>query len=152
MGKFMADILSISSKQLAAARAKEPMKYTNELIISQSRYWSKAACICASHNENTMTQKLFAKLTSEESLPYIDVSATPRLLSMESAFFGSDNNGGRRNANQLTSLQRRCVESIGNDFDAFQKCFDTHQEIAESLKHLPSSILSEILMKLLTRP
>ena len=145
--KFMADILSISSKQLNEARRKEPKRYTGELVVSQSRYWSKAACICAAKNEAIMTQTLFSRLTSEESLPYIDVSATPKLLSMESTFLESTT---KRRANQLTSLQRRCVESIGNDFDAFQECFDSHDEIAESLKHLPSNILSEILMKLMT--
>ncbi len=145
--KFMADILSISSKQLNEARRKEPKKYTGELVVSQSRYWSKAACICAAKNEAIMTQTLFSRLTSEESLPYIDVSATPKLLSMESTFLETTTS---RRANQLTSLQRRCVESIGNDFDAFQECFDSHDEIAESLKHLPSNILSEILMKLMT--
>ena len=146
--KFMAEILSISSRQLIQARKKDPQKYTVELIVSQSQYWSKAACICAAKNESIMTQKLFQKLTSEESLPFIDVSATPRLLSMESTFLDGRKNGRM----QLTSLQRRCVESIGENFDAFQECFDTHQEIAESLKHLPSNILSEILMKLMTRP
>jgi hypothetical protein len=147
---FMAEILSISSRQLTQARAKEPKKYTDELIVSQSRYWSKAACICAAKNVSIMTKKIFQKLTSEDSLPYIDVSATPRLLSMESKFLERDSSG--RKSNQLTSLQRRCVESIASDFDAFQQCFDSHQEIAESLKDLPSNILSEILMKLLTRP
>ncbi len=145
--KFMAEILSLSSRQLDEARRKEPKKYTGDVVVSQSRYWSKAACICASKNESIMTPKLFQKLTSEESLPYIDVSATPKLLAMESTFFET-----KTANNQLTSLQRRCVESIGDDFDAFQECFESHQEIAESLKHLPSNILSEILMKLMTRP
>ena len=156
--KFMADILAVSSKQLIEARAKEPNKYTDELIISQSRYWSKAACICAAKNEAIMTQKLFSKLTSEETLPYIDVSVTQQLMEMESNFLVETRRNGAatptpgRKEKQLTSLQRRCVESIGNDFDAFQQCFGSHQEIAESLKHLPSNILSEILMKLLMKP
>ena len=154
--KFMAEILSISSRQLTHARAKEPKKYTVELIVSQSKYWSKAACICASKNASTMTKRIFQKLTAEESLPYIDVSATPKLLKMESKFLERErknaSGGSGRKSNQLTSLQRRCVESIANDFDAFQRCFDSHQQIAENLKHLPSNILSEILMKLLTRP
>jgi len=148
--KFMAEILSISSRQLHEARRKEPKKYTGDLVVSQSKYWSKAACICASNNESVMTQKLFQKLTSVESLPYIAVSATPKLLAMESTFLETTKT--KTSKNQLTSLQRRCVESIGDDFDAFQECFESHQEIAESLKHLPSNILSEILMKLMTRP
>ena len=142
--KFMAEILYISSKQLNEARRKEPHKYTGDLVISQSKYWSKAACICATENESVMTQKIFQKLTSEESLPYIDVSATPALLAIEATFL-------KDNRKKLTSLQRRCVESIGEDFDAFQECFESHEQIAESLKHLPSHILSEILMKLMIR-
>lgn len=155
--KFMAEILSISSRQLIKARANEPKKYTVELIVSQSKYWSKAACICASKNASTISKRIFQKLTAEESLPYIDVSATPKLLKMESRFLererkNTSGGSGSHNSNQLTSLQRRCVESIANDFDAFQRCFDSHQQIAENLKHLPSNIISEILMKLLTRP
>ena len=111
--------------------------------------------MCASKNESILTPKLFENLTCEESLPYIDVSATPRLLAMESVFLQQRSQNKKKKAtdeNHLTSLQRRCVEAIGEDFDAFQECFDSHQEIAESLKHLPSNILSEILMKLLTKP
>mmetsp|Transcript_4344 Transcript_4344/g.11246 ORF Transcript_4344/g.11246 Transcript_4344/m.11246 type:complete len:707 (+) Transcript_4344:195-2315(+) len=152
--KFMTDILAVSTKQLTEARAKDPNKYTDELIVSQSRYWSKAACICAAKNKSNMTPKIFSKLTSEENLPYIDVSATQQLMEMESNILGDNRRSPTqgRKEKQLTSLQRRCVESIGNDFDAFQQCFKSHEEIAESLKHLPSNILSEILMKLLMKP
>jgi len=153
--KFMAEILFQSSQQLQRAREMNPDKVSHALLVHQSRYWSKAAMMCASKNESILTPKLFENLTCEESLPYIDVSATPRLLAMESVFLqqrSQNKNKKSTDENHLTSLQRRCVEAIGEDFDAFQECFDSHQEIAESLKHLPSNILSEILMKLLTKP
>mmetsp|Transcript_18594 Transcript_18594/g.38765 ORF Transcript_18594/g.38765 Transcript_18594/m.38765 type:complete len:475 (+) Transcript_18594:258-1682(+) len=173
--KFMADILGISSRQLEEARLLEPERYTDELIVSQSLYWSKAACICASANESILTARLFERLTASESLPYIDVSATPKLLSIESQFLGtgvffeansschsgSHNNkeGGSHSQqsqtqsqttapeNELTSLQKRCVESIANDFETFQNCFDSQEALADSLRHLPSNILAEILLK-----
>lgn len=156
--KFMADILLISRKQLDEARLKEPEKYTEDLVVSQSRYWSKAACICAAQNETVLTPKLFERLTSSESLPYIDASATPKLLSIEAILIGnsttlhtSNNTKTGVNAQQLTSLQERCVESISNDFDTFQKCFDSSQAVSESLKNLPSNVLTEILLKSLNR-
>ena len=168
--KFMADILWISRKQLDEARSKEPDKYTEELVISQSKYWSKAACICAAQNESILTLKLFERLTSSESLPYIDASAAPKLLSIESSFLlslNSNNNNpmtasmhssNEKNENdenkkkgQLTSLQQRCVESIANDFERFQKCFDSSEAVSDSLSDLPSNVLTEILLRSLNK-
>jgi len=171
--KFMADILWISRKQLDEARLKEPDKYTEELVISQSKYWSKAACICAAQNESILTlKKLFERLTSSESLPYIDASATPKLLSIESSFLLSLNsnnnnnnpmtasmhNSNEKNENddnkkkgQLTSLQQRCVESIAKDFGSFQKCFDSSEAVSDSLSDLPSNVLTEILLRSLNK-
>lgn len=154
--KFMADILWISSKQLEEARLREPEKYTEELIISQSLYWSKAACICVTANEAILTPALFEKLTAADSLPYIDVSATPKFLSIESRFLGTGDNAERSSvstrshassSSELTSLQKRCVEAIVNDFEAFQDCFESSNDLSESLRHLPSNILTEILLK-----
>jgi len=155
--KFMADILWISRKQLDEARLKEPEKYTEELVISQSQYWSKAACICAAQHEGILTPKLFEQLTSSESLPYIDASATPKLLSIESnVLFNRSitiNNSGHASEKkgQLTSLQQRCVESIAKDFDTFRNCFNSSQAVSDSLKDLPSNVLTEILLKSLSR-
>ncbi|OEU18918.1 hypothetical protein FRACYDRAFT_237202 [Fragilariopsis cylindrus CCMP1102] len=168
--KFMADILWISRKQLDEARSKEPDKYTEELVISQSKYWSKAACICAAQNESILTLKLFERLTSSESLPYIDASAAPKLLSIESSFLlslnsnnnnpmtasmHSSNENNEKDENkkkvQLTSLQQRCVESIANDFERFQKCFDSSEAVSDSLSDLPSNVLTEILLRSLNK-
>jgi hypothetical protein len=138
--KFMADILLISRRQLEEARTKEPEKYTEDLVISQSRYWSKAACICAAHNESVLTPKLFNELTSEESLPHIDLSVAPKLLSMDAKFNQKNGEG------VLTSLQRRCIGSITEDFQVFQKGFNTPEECSTILKQLPADVLAEILM------
>jgi BTB/POZ domain len=140
--KFMADILLISHRQLEEARAREPNKYTEELVQSQSRYWSKAACICAAHNESVLTPKLFEDLTSEESLPHIDSSVAPKLLLMDAKFNGK-NNGDM----EPSSLQRRCIDSITDDFQHFQTGFTAPEDCARVLKELPSNVLAEILIK-----
>ena len=69
--KFMADILWISRKQLDEARSKEPDKYTEELVISQSKYWSKAACICAAQNESILTLKSSSASRALEPVSYM---------------------------------------------------------------------------------
>jgi hypothetical protein len=138
--KFLVDILLISHKQLEDARAKEPDKYTEDLVKSQSRYWSKAACICASHNESILTRKLFDELTSEECLPHIDRSVAPKLL-MIHARLNTGENGN------LSSLERRCIESIADDWQSFQKGFSSPEAVSNTMKDLPSHVLAEILVK-----
>ncbi|KAG7345992.1 BTB/POZ domain containing protein [Nitzschia inconspicua] len=140
--KFMADILLISHRQLEEARAKEPEKYTEALVQSQSRYWSKAAYICAVQNESVLTVKLFDELLSEESLPYIDSAVAPKLLLMDAKFRGQTNGD-----HGPSSLQRRCIDSLTTDFQQFQRGFATPEACSNVLKALPSEVLAEILMK-----
>jgi hypothetical protein len=147
--KFMADILLISHRQLVEARSKEPNKFTDELVQSQSRYWSKAACICADHNETELTSKLFQDLTSEESLPYIDASVAPKLLLMD-AKFNKPADQQRNDETTFSSLQRRCIDSITDDLQDFQKGFTTPEACSRVLRELPSIVLAEILMKKMT--
>jgi hypothetical protein len=148
--KFLADILLISRKQLDEAREKEPEKYSEELVKSQSRYWSKAACICAAHNEGILTRKLFDALTSEESLPFIDSSVAPKLLSLDAKF--NPQGGKGKNSGKFTSLQRRCVDSISEDFRAFQRGFSSPEAVSETLTEVPSHVLAAILVKSMNRP
>lgn len=147
--KFLADIVLISRRQLDDAREKEPDKYSEELVKSQSRYWSKAACICASHNESVMTRKLFETLTSKESLPHIDASVAPQFLSLDAKLNPQGGNG--KASGQLNSLQRRCVDSISDDFDAFQRGFSSPEAVSETLQQVPSYVLAEILVKSMNR-
>ena len=142
--KFLADILLISRQQLDDARAREPEKYSEHLVKSQSRYWSKAACICAVQNESILTRNLFDELTSEVSLPFIDSSVAPKLLSMDAKF-------SQRENGVTTSLQKRCIDSITDDFPTFQKGFSSPQACSETLKELPSHVLAEILMRSMNR-
>lgn len=144
--KFMADILLISRRQLEEARKNDPKRYPEDLVKSQSKYWSKAACICAVQNEMVMTDKLFEELTSEESLPHIDSSIAPKLLSMEQKF--SDKT--KKDDESLTSLQRRCIASITDDFESFRQSFSTPDACSKTLKELPSNVLAEILIRTMT--
>jgi hypothetical protein len=124
--KFLADILEIGRQQLLELREKNPEKYTRRLELSQSRHWSKAAYICASHNESVLTKKLFEQLTNEVSLPAIDPSVAVKLLALDSKF--------NKGSSESTCLQKRCVESMSDDWDTFRQGFDNPDGASDALK------------------
>jgi hypothetical protein len=141
--KFLADILEIDRQQLLELREKDPEKYSIRRELSQSRHWSKAAYICASENESMLTKRLFEQLTSEELLPAIDPSVALKLMALDSKF----NEGSSEN----TSLQKRCVESMTDDWDTFQQGFDNLDGASDALKNVPSHILADILVKYMNK-
>jgi chemotaxis protein histidine kinase CheA len=141
---FLADILHISKNHMDALHAKEPTKYTKEWQQAQSRYWSRAASICAIHNEADMNKELFEKLTDEKALPAVDPSVALKLLAMDAKL-----NIGTTDFN---SLQRRCVDSITDHWEAFQRGFSSGDAVSKALKVLPSHVLADILIKSMTRP
>jgi hypothetical protein len=142
--KYLADILDINRKQLEQQRAQDPRRAISALELSQSRHWSKAVFICASHNETAMTKKLFGQLTNAESLPAIDVTVALKLLGLDSKF----NNEG---SSEYTSLQKRCADSITADWEVFQSRFPSTDAVSSALQKLPSHILADILMKSMNR-
>mmetsp|Transcript_42285 Transcript_42285/g.101804 ORF Transcript_42285/g.101804 Transcript_42285/m.101804 type:complete len:825 (-) Transcript_42285:146-2620(-) len=142
--KYLADILLISRQQLDNARAQDPERYPEQLVVSQSRYWSKAACICAVQNENILTKNLFELLTGEDALPYIDASVAQKLLALDKKFNGVEPDG-------YTSLQLRCIAGIADDFGSFQKGFQSEEAAVESLKEWPSHVLADILVKTMNK-
>jgi hypothetical protein len=141
---FLADIIGISRNHNKELHAKDPIKYSRDWELAQSRYWSKAACICAAHHEAELNPTVLEALTNEDVLPAIDVSVALKLLSIDSKF----NDGG----SGFSSLQNRCVESITESWDAFQGGFDTPAEVSGALKILPSHVLADILVKSMSRP
>lgn len=136
--EFLAEIIEVYRKQFEELQKKDPKKKPSKADLAQSRHLSKAAYVCVSHSENTMTEKLFEQLTSERALPVIDVSVALPFLAM-SAKFGK---GGSK----YTNLQRRCVKSVTEDWSSFQKQFSSPGKVSDALKRLPSHVLADILV------
>jgi hypothetical protein len=136
---FLCDVLSIGREQLVELRSKNPKRYSQEMEMSQSRHWSKAAYICVSHNEKITTAKLFEEVFSEDLLPYIDSTIALRVLALEFKI----GEGG----SEYTSLQRRCVSSIAEDWASFQRQFQSPEAVSNALTAMPSHVLADILVK-----
>ena len=141
---FLADIIGISRNHNKELHAKDPIKYSQEWEYAQSRYWSKAACICAAHHEAELNSTVLEALTSEEVLPAIDVSVALKLLSIDSKF--NDGDSG------FSSLQNRCVDSITESWATFQGGFESPGDVSAALKILPSHVLADILVKSMSQP
>jgi hypothetical protein len=137
--KFLFDVLSIGRQQLMELRSQNPKRYSEEMEFSQSRHWSKAAYICASHNESVLTPKLFEEVFGEDLLPSIDSSIALRVLALDFKM--------REGDSECTSLQRRCVSSITEDWASFQGQYESQEAVSNTLKALPSHVLADILVK-----
>jgi hypothetical protein len=141
---FLADILHTSKDHMDDLHAKEPTKYTKEWQQAQSRYWSRAAFICAIHNESEISKEVFEKLTDEKALPAVDLSVALKLLAMDAKL--------NKGTTDFNSLQRRCVDSIVDHWETFQRGFSSVDAVSKALKGLPSHVLADILVKSMTRP
>eukprot|EP00934_Nitzschia_sp_Nitz4_P001147 Nitzschia sp. Nitz4//scaffold19_size178191//63877//65142//NITZ4_001971-RA/size178191-processed-gene-0.14-mRNA-1//1//CDS//3329540661//1147//frame0 len=140
---FMVGILQVNSQQVKELQLQNPDSYPVERIMSQSKIWSKAAYICASHNQSVMTKEIFDAMTSEECLPAIDVSVSFPILMLDAKF--------DPNNKEYKNLQKRCVTSILDDWDGLRKSFDADTDISLELQKLPSHVLTDILMKSMKR-
>jgi hypothetical protein len=141
---FLADILHISKDHMDDLHAKEPTKYTKEWQRAQSRYWSRAASICAIHNEGDISKEVFEKLTDEKALPAVDPSVALKLLAMDAKL--------NKGTTDFNSLQRRCVDSITDHWETFQRGFSSVDTMSKALTGLPSHVLADVLVKSMTRP
>lgn len=136
--RFMIDILEINKEQVREIQSKTPERYPEDLKLSHSRIWSRAAFVCASHNAKAMTKETFDAITHEDCLPAIDVSVAFKFLMMD-ATFDPDNS-------EYKSLHMRCVKSIKENWEGFQKSFSSPDEVTKEIRKLPSPVLADILM------
>ena len=141
---FLADILHTSKDRMDDLHAKEPTKYTKKWQQAQSRYWSRAASICALHNEGDISKDVFEKLTNVKALPAVDPSVALKLLAMDAQL--------NKGTTDFNSLQRRCVDSITEHWETFQRGFSSGDAVSKALNGLPSHVLADILVKSMTRP
>lgn len=141
--KFMIDILQVNRQQVREIQAKTPERYPEELKLSHSRIWSKAAYVCASHNAKVMTKEIFDAMTHEDCLPAIDASVAFKFLMMD-ANFDPDNT-------EYKNLQKRCVQGITDNWEGFQKGYASPAEVSKEIHKLPSPVLADILMKSMSR-
>jgi hypothetical protein len=92
--------------------------------------------ICANHNDILVTKKIVEQLTSEGSLPAIDVFVALELLALDSKFNDM--------SSEYTSLQKRWVKAIPDDRERFHKRF-LQLTPHSCLQNLPSHVLAYLL-------
>lgn len=143
MPSVMVGILKLNTQQLQELQSKNPQRYPEKLKLSQSRMWSKVAYVCASHNHTVITKEQFEAMAHEDCLPAIDVSVAYNMLMLDARF--------TPNNTEYTSLQKRCVKSILDDWEAFHKSFNSPDAVPDDLQKLPSHVLTDILMKSMNR-
>ncbi len=136
--RFMIDILEVNKEQVREIQSKTPERYPEDLKLSHSRMWSKAAFVCASHNSKVMAKDIFDAMTNEDCLPAIDSSVAFKFIMMD-AKFDPDNT-------EYKNLQKRCVKSIKENWEGFQKSFSSPEEVTREIHKLPSPVLADILM------
>ena len=90
-----------------------------------------------------MNKATFDAMTHEDCLPAIDASVAFNLLLMDSKFDPGNN--------EYKNLQKRCVLSITDNWEAFQKGYASPEEVSIDIQKLPSPVLADILMKSMSR-
>lgn len=137
--ELMVDLLRVNKEQVKQMRARTPERYPEKLRILQSRTWSRAVFVCATHNVKHMTKEIFDSMTDEECLPAIDHSVAFKLLMLDAKY--------DRNVTEYRSLQKRCVLSISDNWEAFTEGFNSTEECNREIQKLPSLVRNNILAK-----
>ncbi|KAL3943768.1 MAG: hypothetical protein SGBAC_002140 [Bacillariaceae sp.] len=136
---FLIEIIEIYREEFEDVRNKNPRRSLSNADLVQSKRLSMAAYLCVSQCKHTMNEKLWDQLTNEISLPAIDVAVALPFLTL-SAKFGRGSSG-------YTTLQRRCVTSITENWSKFQKQFSSSEKVSNALKKLPSHVLADIVVR-----
>jgi hypothetical protein len=84
-----------------------------------------------------MNLRLFEDLTTETALPVIDPSVALQLLNWDVEFRGDS---------EYSSFQKRCVESILQNWETFRGRYASQAKLNAALQKLPSDVLAEILI------
>ncbi len=137
--KFMIDLLNINKEQVKEIQEKSPESYPEELRLSQSRIWSRAAYVCAMHNAKQMNKEIFDAMMDEECLPAIDPKVALKVLMLDATY--------DPNTSEYGSLQRRCIESITENWEVFSGGYSSPEELKREIQKLPSPILNDILLQ-----
>jgi len=137
--QFMIDILRVHREQVQEIQSKTPEGYPEHLKISHSRLWSKAAFVCASHNMKSITKEIFKAMTQEDCLPAVDASVAFKFLMLD-VQLNPDND-------DYTSFQKRCVQSITDNWEKFSLGYSSPEELSKEIRQLPLPVLEDILTK-----
>jgi len=140
---FLIEIIEIYREEFEDIRKKNPRSSLSNADLVQSKRLSKAAYLCVSHSKSTMNENLLNQLTNEKALPVIDVAVALPFLNLTAKF--------DKGSSEYTSLQRRCVKSITDNWSTFQKQFSSSEKVSNALKKLPSHVLADILVMTMNR-
>lgn len=135
---FLIEIIEIYSDEFEDIRKKTSNRRLGNADLVQSKRLSMAAYLCVSQSKNRMNEKLLDQLTNDTALPVIDVAVALPFLNLSAKF--------EKGSSEYTSLQRRCVKSITENWPRFQKQFSSSDKVSNALKKLPSHVLADILI------
>ena len=91
-----------------------------------------------------MDQETFVTLTSETFLPNVPVEGIVRLLEKEAQFC--------EDSNEITSLQKRCIDSLLDNWEYFSFQFPSKDEMSAALTSLPKIVLAQVLVQISALP
>lgn len=135
--QFLSSVLEVNRKELIAkARLKDP-RIKPQAFQQASFRWSKAVHTCVKKNKREAKRRLFEELTTETTLPAIDPSVALQLLIMDADFRGDS---------VYSSFQKRCVQSILDNWEIFRGRYPSQDKMTTALQKLPSDVLAEILI------
>jgi hypothetical protein len=135
--QFLSSVLEVNRKELIAkARFKDP-RIKPQAFQRASFRWSKAIYTCVKKNKRDLNLHIFEDLTTETALPVIDPSVALQLLNWDVDFRGDS---------EYSSFQKRCVESILQNWETFRGRYASQEKMTAALQKLPSDVLAEILI------
>jgi len=140
--KFLIDLLVINKEQVQRIQLETPELYPESLRLSQARIWSGAAYICAMHNSRQMDRDAFDAMTDEECLPAIDPKVALKFILMELSYYPMPPT--REEEQEYTSLQRRCISSITENWKVFSSAYSSWEDLDREMSKLPPRILNDV--------
>lgn len=104
-----------------------------------------AALVLECKMVHQLDREMFLELTDEKFLPVVPMEAAMQFLTFEAE---------SRNSMKakLSCLEKRCVRSLVNEWDAFCHGFDSPEAVVESITELPTAVLSKLLVRIGTIP
>eukprot|EP00980_Cylindrotheca_fusiformis_P022969 scaffold9951_cov146-Cylindrotheca_fusiformis.AAC.13 len=135
--QFLVSVLETNRKELIAKARFKDAKIKPQAFQRASFRWSKAIYNCVRKNKRESNRRIFEDLTTETALPVIDPSVALQLLSMDVDFRGDS---------VYSPFQKRCVESILQNWESFRSRYPSQEKMTAALQKLPSDVLAEILI------
>ncbi|GKY93948.1 hypothetical protein MPSEU_000361700 [Mayamaea pseudoterrestris] len=137
-------IIGVNSRLIHVEDASFWLKLVdNDERIPAHHHLQISTLIAAFLRKAAVNEETFIKLTSATALPHIHPNAVLPLLEAERVAIAPD-------VNSLTSLQRRCIDSLATRYNLVDMCHLMQDETLTTLRSQSQLVLSELFIKLMT--